>query len=212
MIRVLIGDSIYLFRDGLRSIVSSCIDMRIIREADTSEQLLDMLKHTDADVLITDLMMHQAGVNGLELVRRLKLIRHRLPLVVILQEPQPEYALLLLRAGCSGCLTFGSSSEDLINAIRSASGEKRYISDTLKCTILPLIANKHQGPSYKLSSREYEILIRLAKGETTKEVAQELCLSSKTISTYRSRALTKLGLRSNTDLIRYAIRHNLIHA
>ena len=214
MIRVVIGDSLCLVRNGLRSVVTSSLDMQVIKEVEKSDQLLELVTAIDTDVLITDLMMNQedCGVHGLELLRRLKLVaKDTFPIIIILAGFEPAYALRLMREGISGCLTLGSSPDDLVEAIRTVHSGERYLSKKLKSTCLMLASGQDSElPHMTLSLREYEVFIRLAKGYSITQIASDLLLSPKTISTYRKRAMEKLSVASNTDLIRYAIRCHLI--
>jgi two-component system, NarL family, invasion response regulator UvrY len=207
-IRVVIADDHPIVRAGLRGIISRERDMAIAGEAETSQDVFDVLARRHADVLILDVMM--PGRGGMEVVKMLRQQRPELPVLVLSVFPEDQLAVRALRAGAAGYLTKDSATTELVNAIRKVVGGGRYVSPPVAEKLARELAGGAQAPHDKLSDREYQILRMIVKGRTVGEIAEELALSVKTISTYRTRLMEKLNVKTTVDLVRYAIAEGLV--
>ena len=210
MIKILIADDHAIVREGLKQIIRETSDMVVAGEASTAQEVLEKVWKNDYDVVLLDISM--PGRSGLDILKQLKSQRPELPILILTIHPEEQYAVRVLRAGASGYLTKESAPDELIKAIRKVSMGRKYVSSTLAeklATEVDIISEKplHQA----LSDREYEVMCMIASGKTVKEIAEELCLSIKTISTYRSRILEKMKMKSNAELIHYAIQNRLVH-
>lgn len=208
-IRIIVADDHPIVRAGLREIIARERDMSIAAEAQTSQEVFEALARHHADVLILDVMM--PGRGGMEVVKLLRQERPDLPVLMLSVFPEDQLAVRALRAGAAGYLTKDSATGELVGAIRKVVGGGRYVS--------PLVAEKlarelsghaGQAPHDKLSDREYQILRMIVKGRTVSDIAEELALSVKTISTYRTRMMEKLNVRTTADLVRYALAERLV--
>jgi len=151
------------------------------------------------------------GINGLDVLKELKNQRPELPVLVLTIHPEEQYAVRVLRAGASGYLTKESAPDELITAIRKISQGKKYVTSTLVEKLVSDLNVDTEKPLHNaLSDREFEVMCMIGAGKGVKEIAEELFLSEKTISTYRSRILEKMGMKNNAELIRFAIKHGLV--
>ena len=209
MIRILIADDHAIVRRGLKQIVSEQSDMTVAGEAENARQIMDMARTQPWDVIVLDINM--PGKNGLEVLKELKLEYPKLPLLVLSVHSEDQYGVRVLRAGAAGYLTKESAPDELVNAIRKVHRGGRYVSASLAETLVFELGVENDGPRHKsLSDREYQIMTMIASGKTVGEIGQELSLSVKTISTYRSRVLGKMKMRTNAELTHYAIENQLL--
>jgi two-component system, NarL family, invasion response regulator UvrY len=209
MIRVLIADDHAVVREGLKRIVAQNADMEVAGEAGNGHEVLDFARRHECDLVLLDLAM--PGKDGLDTLKELKLLRRHLPVLVLSVYPEEQYAVRLLRAGAAGYLTKESAPEELVSAIRKVSRGGRYVSEALAEQLAVLLGSGTDRPPHEtLSDREFRVMVMLASGKTASEVAEALCLSVKTISTYRSRALRKMNMRNNAELSFYAVKHGLL--
>ena len=209
MIRVLIADDHAVVREGLKGIVAQNDDMAVVGEAGTGHEVLEFLRSRECDVVLLDLSM--PGKDGLDTLKELRLARPRLPVLILSVYPEDQYAVRLLRAGAAGYLTKESAPEELVAAIRKVSRHGRYVSATLAERLASLLDSPDDRPPHeRLSDREYRVMIMIASGKTVGEVADNLCLSVKTVSTYRARALEKLGMKTNAEFAFYAMKQGLL--
>jgi len=209
MIRVLIADDHAVVREGLKRIVADSPDMEVAGEAANGHEVLDFARRHDCDLVLLDLAM--PGKDGLDTLKELKLVRPHLPVLVLSVYPEEQYAVRLLRAGAAGYLTKESAPEELVAAIRKVSRGGRYVSESLAEQLALLFGAPNDRPPHEaLSDREFRVMVMLASGKTASEVADALCLSVKTISTYRSRALRKMNMRNNAEFSFYAVKHGLL--
>lgn len=209
MIRILIADDHAVVRRGLKQILEDQTDMRVEGEAQNGQQVLDLVRKQAWDVVLTDISM--PGRNGLEVLKEIKREHPKLPVLILSMHPEDQYALRALKAGASGYLTKESAPDDLVNAIRQVVSGKKYVTGSLA----EMLATEFERPSDKplhecLSDRELQTLCLIASGHTPTEIAVELALSVKTISTYRSRVLEKMRMKNNAELTHYAISHKLV--
>lgn len=210
MIRVLIADDHAIVRQGLRQILSDTPDMTVGGEAANGVEVLQKLRSEGPwDVLLLDVAM--PGKNGIDTLKQVKTEFPRLPVLVLSMYPEDQYAVRLLKAGAAAYLTKESAPEQLVTAIRTVAAGRRYISPTVaELLAAQLDRDTEQPPHAGLSDREFEILRLLASGLTVSDIATQLSLSVKTVSTYRTRLLTKMQLRNNAELTHYAIRNGLV--
>jgi two-component system, NarL family, invasion response regulator UvrY len=208
MIRVLIADDHTIVRRGLRQILADEQDMRADGEAPNAQELMVCLRDSDWGVLVLDLNM--PGKSGLEVLEDVKLRWPKLPVLILSMHPEDPYAVRALKAGASGYLTKQSAPDQLVAAIRKVHSGGRYVSPATAELLARELAGGAASPHEALSNREYQVLCELAVGKTVSEVAARLKLSVKTISTYRTRLLDKLGLANNAELMHYAIQRQLV--
>ncbi len=209
MIKVLIADDHAIVRKGLKQIVEETSDVIIADEAENGRDVLRMVRATACDVVVLDISLPDK--NGLEVLKDLKLEFPALPVLVLSMYPEEQYAVRVLKAGAAGYLTKESAPDDLIAAIRKAARGGIYITPSLAETLAGTLNETASTPLHAtLSDREYRVMCLIASGKTVTEIAAELCLSPKTISTYRIRLLDKLHLKTNAEVMHYAMQHGLI--
>ena len=208
MIRILIADDHPLFREGLRHILAGCPDFTVAGEASNGQEVLEKVWNNEYEMVLLDIAM--PGTPGLEVLKRLKIEKPKLPVLVLSMYPEEQYAVRVIKAGASGYLTKESASEELITAIRRISGGRKYITASIAERLADDVEPTAEKPLHDtLSDRELEVFRMIAAGKTTTQIAEELFLSVKTISTYRSRILEKMKMKTNAELIHYAIKHNM---
>ena len=209
MIKILIADDHPIVREGLRQIIEVATDMVVTDEARNGEEVLEKIKENDFDVVILDISM--PGRSGLDILKEVRKERPELSVLILSIHPEEQYGVRLLKAGASGYLTKESAPEELVNAIRIISQGRKYITSSLAERLALKLGDDFEGPLHEnLSDREYEVMYMIAKGMTIKEIAEKLFLSVKTISTYRYRILGKMRMKSNAELIRYALKLGLV--
>jgi len=208
MASVLIADDHAVFRAGLRLFLKDAPGVTEIGEAATGNETLDMLGSARWDLLLLDLNMPDRG--GIDILRHVRAGHAETRILVLSAYPEKQYAVNVLRAGASGYLAKDSSPEEVLKAVRVVLQGRRYVSETLAELLVDDIDRGDQPLHALLSEREFQILGKLAGGNSVSEIARELCLSVKTISTYRARVLEKLRLKTNADLTAYALRNEII--
>jgi two-component system invasion response regulator UvrY len=209
MIDIIVCDDHPVVRAGLARIMTAGLEDASIREAGNAQALLDLVRDRAGDVVLLDVGL--PGRGGLEVLRQLKQERPRLPVLMLSVYPADQYAIRALRAGASGYLTKDLVADELVKAVRVVVGGHRYVTPEVAEQLADGLDRGSDRPAHDaLSDREFEIMTRLAAGASVSDIAKELCLSYNTINTYRTRVLTKLGLKSTADIIGYAWRHKLI--
>lgn len=207
MIRVFITDDHAVVRAGLKSLISGEPDMMVVGEASDGDQALERAPQIAWDVLLLDLSM--PGRGGLDVLIRLKAERSAGRIIVLTMHAEDLYAMRVLRAGADGYLTKGRSSDELLDAIRVVVKEGKYLTPRLGAALLDSL--NHDGSSHEaLSNRELDVLVMVGRGMTPSDVALALDLSTSTVSTHLRRIKSKLGLSSNGELVRYAVREGLV--
>jgi DNA-binding NarL/FixJ family response regulator len=209
LIKILIADDHTIVREGLKQILAETPDMLVAGEAATGQEVLEQVRKEDWDLVLLDIAM--PGKDGLETLKLLKLEKPKLPVLMLSIYPEEQYAVRLLKAGAAGYLTKESAPEELIAAIRKVSQKGKYISASLAEKLAFYLEADLEKPVHELlSDRELKVMLLIASGKTVTEIADEMCLSVKTISTYRSRALNKMGLKNNAEFTYYALKHGLV--
>ena len=209
MIKILIADDHAIVREGLKQIVADTPDMIVAGEAVDGTEVLELVRKEDWDLILLDISM--PGRGGIDTLKELKIEKPKLPVLVLSMYPEEQYAIRALQAGASGYLTKESAPEELIAAIRKVSQGRKYISEALAESLASHVVTNSEKPLHEtLSNREYQVMLMLASGKTVKEIANDLSLSVKTISTNRVRALRKMGMKNNAEITYYAIKHGLV--
>ncbi len=209
MIRVLVVDDHPIVREGLKQILSDTEDILVVDEADSGQAVLDCTAKSNFDVVLLDISM--PGRDGLEILRELKQLKPRLPVLILSMYPEEHYAVRVLRGGASGYLTKSSAPDELISAIRKVASGRKYISSTLAERLTYELDRDASKPLHEiLSDREYQVMHMLSTGKSVKDIALELGLSVKTVSTYRSRILEKMNMKNNAEIVLYAVQNKLI--
>jgi len=210
MIRLAIADDHPIVREGLRRIASGGAGITVTGEASTAAELFRLLAAAAVDVVLLDVSM--PGSTFVETLRELRERHPSVKVLVLSVHPEDQWAMRALRAGAAGYLTKDHSPEQLVEAIRRVARGGKYVSETLAEKLAGLVDNgRTRALHERLSDREFEVLRALGSGMTVKDVAEQLRLSAKTVSTYRARLLEKMGLKSKADLVRYVVEHGLLN-
>jgi DNA-binding NarL/FixJ family response regulator len=208
MIHVIIADDHPIVRAGMKQILADFEDIFVAAEAGDGEDLLKKIKENRFDVVLLDITM--PGMGGLETLKRVKTLNKELPVLMLSIHDEEQFALRTLKAGAAGYLTKGSAPDELVRAIRQVSKGRKYISqDFAEKLATELHQDFQRLPHERLSDRELQVLCMMAAGKTASGMASELHISVKTVSTYRSRILEKMGMASNAELIAYAVKNNI---
>lgn len=211
MIRVLIADDHTILRAGLRRILSEEPDIEVVAEAATGEEAIELAQATRPSAVLLDIGM--PGKGGLETLRDLKRLNPKVRVLVLSVNPEDQFALRFLREGADGYLTKSSAPEQLLGALRKVASGSKFLSSTLAERLAASLSPDFERPAHeRLSSRELQVLVHIAAGKTVSEIAEEIHLSVKTVSTYRTRILQKMDMRNNADLMRYALVNGLAEA
>lgn len=209
MKKVLVADDHAVVREGIKRIIEETADMVVAGEAVNGWEVLEKARGGDYDVVVLDISM--PGKNGMEILKELKRERPGVPVLILSMHPEEQYALRALRAGASGYVTKESAPDELIAALEKVLRGGKYITSALaERLVLDIGVGSEESLHEKLSDRELQVLCLLAEGKTINQIGQELCLSAKTISTYRSRIMQKMAMKTNAQLIRYAIKQGLV--
>lgn len=209
MIRVLIADDHAIVRAGLRQFIADQPDMEIACEAGDGGEAIDFIRGHAIDVVLLDIAM--PGRNGVDVLKQIKATHPQLPVLILSGYSEEQFALNLLHAGASGYLNKEAAGENLVAAIRNLASGGTYVSEKVGQLLVRALADKPGTPPHAaLSERELQVFCRLARGEPTNRIAEALCVSPKTVSTYRARILQKMQLQSNAEIVAYALRHGLV--
>ena len=207
-IKVLLADDHAVFREGLKLILSETPDIVATGDADNGHAVLEAVRKTSYDVVVLDVSM--PGKSGLDTLKQLRAEYPKLPVLVLSMYPEDRIAVRFLQAGASGYVTKGSASDQLVKAIQTVHLGEKFISSKLAQMLAHKFLYSERPPHELLSDREYQVLCMIGTGKTVSEIAEELILSVKTISTHRTHILKKLNLKNSAQLIRYALENKLI--
>lgn len=209
MHKVLIADDHAVVRRGLKQFFQERTDMVVAGEASNGLEVLEMVRREDWDVLVLDISLPLR--NGMEVLQEVRRMKPHLPVLMLSVYPEEQFGLRVLKAGAAGYLNKASALDELVTAINRIVGGGKYISPALAERFAhELSGDLNRAPHELLSDREYDVMRMLGAGKPPGYIAQELVLSVKTISTYRARVLNKLNLKSNAELIRYVMEHDLV--
>ena len=209
MLNILVADDHTIVREGLKQILSEVPDIIVAGEASEGNQVLNQVRNGDYDLVLLDIAM--PGISGLDVLKQLKTEKPDLQILMLSMYPEEQYAVRTLKAGASGYLTKESAPEELIAAIRKVCAGGKYVTSSLAEKLALYLETDFEKSAHELlSDREYQVVLMIASGKTVSQIATELSLSVKTISTNRSRALTKMGMKTNAELTYYAIKHGLV--
>lgn len=209
MQKILIADDHPIVRKGIRQILSEVPKGFIIDEACNGQEVLDKVYKNNYDVILLDISM--PIISGLEVLKQLKQEKPKIPVIILSVYSEEQYAVRAIKTGASAYLTKESAPEELLNAIRKVSLGGKYVTASIAEKLASAIGIDIEKPPHEsLSNREYQILCMIGSGKSIKKIADELHRSVKTISTYRSRILKKMGMENNTELMHYAIKNNLV--
>jgi len=209
MIRIIIADDHPIVREGLKKVLEKNPDMTVADEVSTGEELINKARTNDYDVVLLDITM--PGKGGLEILEQLKKEKPKLRILVLSIHPEEQYAIRVLKAGASGYLSKDKAPYELLEAIRKVAQGGKYVSASLAEKLAFEIENGREKPLHEnLSNREYQVMCLIASGKTIKNIADELSLSARTVSTYRSRILDKMKMKSNAEITHYAIKQGLV--
>ena len=208
-IRIVVADDHTIVREGLKQILSAASDLSVVGEAQDGHQVMERVRQMEFDLLLLDMSM--PGKSGIELIKQVRSEKPRLRILVLSMHEEKQYAVRAIKAGAAGYLTKESASEQLVSAIRKVAAGGAFISSAVAEQIaLGAMPDAAGPPHSSLSDREFQVLRMIASGRTVSEIANELSLSVKTVSTHKARLMQKMGITNQADLIRYALNHRLI--
>ena len=209
MISMLVADDHAIVRQGLKQIVADTHDIVVADEACNGKEALNQILKKDYDVAVLDITMPDRS--GLDILKELKSRKPKIKVLILSIHPEEQYAVRALIAGASGYLTKDSAPSELIGAVRKVVLNRKYVSSFLAEKLASELETCAEGPLYQaLSDREYEVMLMIASGKRVTEIAYEMRLSVKTVSTYRSRVLRKMKMKNNAELIRYCLENSLL--
>lgn len=208
MIRIAIADDHAVVRAGLRQFLSEHEDLHVVAECADGRALMEVVRAEGADAVLLDIAM--PGQSGVDLLLAIKARAPALPVLMLSSYPEEHYATTLLRQGAAGYLGKDTDPEEIVRAIRLVAAGRRYITPVVAEQLAAGLGADERPAHEKLSERELQVFLHLARGETVGQLAESLSLSVKTVSTYRSRVLEKMGLASNSELTYYALKHGLM--
>lgn len=209
MLRILLADDHAVVRQGIKQIISVSYPQTTFGEAGSLQELHELVHKEQWEIVILDLAFPDG--NGLETLKQIKLEYPSLPVLVLSMYPEEQYAIRTIRAGASGYLGKESAPEELVQALQKVFSGGEYISPLVAEQLVLYARHDDDQPPHKLlSDREYQVLCLIASGKELRQISEELSLSAKTVSTYRSRLLVKMNMKTNAELIHYAIQNGLV--
>jgi DNA-binding NarL/FixJ family response regulator len=209
MTKLLLADDHSLFREGLKQILSRYDKFNVIDEASDSEEVFEKITLNEYDLIILDISMPGPGI--FETINHIQILKPELKILILSMHPEEQYAVRLMKLGAYGYVNKDSAAEELVKAINMILTNNKYFSDKVVQAITTSMFNSGDlNPEAILSNREFEVMCLIGKGKSLKEIGEQLFISEKTVSTYRSRILDKLKLKNNTELIKYVLVNKLI--
>jgi len=208
-IRIAVADDHAILRDGLCQILTANPGFEVVAQVETGAQAIKLAEDPTLDCLLLDISLPDR--NGIDVIKAIRRNNKKLPILMLSMHPEDQYAIRALKAGASGYISKAASTKELFGAIRQVSSNIKFISPV----VAELLANRigevdHEEPHTILSDREYQFLVKVASGYTVTEIADQMALSVKTVSMYRTRALKKMNMKTNAELTHYAIKNNLV--
>jgi two-component system, NarL family, invasion response regulator UvrY len=208
-LQVLLADDHEIIRHSLSRMIAETDDLEVAGVAEDGNAVMHMVRARDWDLVVLDLSM--PGRSGTELINLIKSERPRLPILVFTMHPEHQYAVRSIRAGATGYLSKDSSCEQIIPAMRKVAARGVAISEKVSELLVADVSHGFEVQSHtSLSAREYQVFMRLVRGVASSKIAEELSLSVKTVSTYKTRILEKMGLETQADIVRYAYENSLL--
>jgi DNA-binding NarL/FixJ family response regulator len=209
MIRIVVADDHTVVREGLKQLLSAASDLSVVGEAQNGHEALQRVRALDFDVLLLDMSM--PGRSGIELIKQLRAEKPRLRILVLSMHEEEQYAVRAIKAGASGYLTKDSASAQIVSAIRKVAAGGAFITDSVAQQLALGAMPQTDGPPHSaLSDREFQVFRELVSGKAVSEIAEQLNLSVKTVSTHKARIMQKMNMSNPAELIRYAIHHRLV--
>ncbi len=208
-IKILVVDDHSIVRQGLKQILADSQSLIVAGEASTGQEALQKIRSSNFDMVIMDISLPDRS--GLDMLEQIKIIAPKLPVLILSMHAEEQYATRAFKSGASGYLTKESASEQLVIAINKVAQGGKYISPSLaEKLVFELVKDSEKALHESLSDRELQVLCLLASGKTLTDISQSLHVSVKTVSTYRTRILEKMGMHNNAELIRYALENKLV--
>jgi DNA-binding NarL/FixJ family response regulator len=209
MLRILIADDHEIVRKGLGKVLVETLQPVKVDEASNGQEVMSKILKSEYNLVVLDLKM--PGKSGLDVLKEIKQLHPKLPVLILSMHPEEQFAVRAIRAGASGYLTKDCAGDELVVAIRKALKGERYISGSLAQILAGELDSDPDKPLHEvLSDREYQVMLMVASGKTVGAIAEELCLSVKTISSYRTNILLKTKMKNNAEITHYAIKNNLV--
>ena len=208
MIKVIIVDDHPVVRRGLKQIIEDEPDMKVAGEAKNAGECFSLVQKTDCTLVVLDITLPDR--NGFDVLKQLKYEHPNLPILILSVHPEDQYGFRCIKAGASGYLMKEGAPEELVKAIRKVNAGGKYISASLAEKLVSQLDALDKSPHENLSNREFQILCMIAQGKPLKNIADELCIGEKTVSTYRNRIMEKMKMSTNSDLTRYALENHLV--
>jgi len=209
MIRIITVDDHAVVRRGLKQIIEEEGDMQVINEAGNGRDAISVIRQTDCDVVILDISLPE--ISGIEFLHHIRHEYPDLPALIMSMHEERQYASRVLKAGASGYLMKDSIPEELINAIRRIIAGGKYISHSFSEALIMEQKSSGKPLHEDLSDREFQIMCIIARGKALKDIGEILCISGKTVSAYRTRILGKMKMKTNAEIVSYALKHKLIN-
>jgi len=208
MIKVIIVDDHPVVRRGLKQIIEDEPDMEVVGDAKNAGECFSLVRQTDCTLVVLDITLPDR--NGFDVLKQLKYEHPKLHVLILSAHPEDQYGLRLIKAGAAGYLMKEGAPEELVLAIRKVHAGGKYVSASLAEKLVSQLGALDKPPHENLSDREFQILCMIAEGKTPKDIADKLCISEKTVSTYRTRILEKMKMSTNVGLTRYALENHLV--
>jgi DNA-binding NarL/FixJ family response regulator len=208
MLKILLVDEHQIVREGLKQLLEKTSDIVVAEEVDSANDALRLIRDKDFGMVLLNSIT--PSHRDIELIKQVKNLRPKLPMLLLSASPEAQFCEKSLKAGASGFLTKQSATEELVQAIRTITRGGRYICPSLMENMVDFTLGESQAPTEILSDREYEVMLAIISGKRIKQIAKEMSLSIKTVSTYHSRILQKLKFNSDAEMIRYAIEQGII--
>jgi len=209
MYKIFVADDHDLIREGIKNVINDEIDLEVIGEAKNAGEVIEFFHQNDCDVLVLDITM--PGRSGLDVLKEIQSLGKKARVLILSMHPEERFAIRTLKAGAAGYITKEKASDELIKAIRKVVTGKKYVSETVAENLIDALSDQGSGPPHlHLSDREYEVFELIARGVPTSSIADKLSLSQNTINTYRARVLEKMDMKTNAEIVRYAVKHGLI--